>query len=307
MNDIDWRWLQTLLTVARVGNLSRAAAELGVSQPTLSRWLQALEHRLGTRLMLRHARGLTPTEPAKALLKELEGLDARMRAGLRRVGRNPSAVEGTVRISASEPVSAYVLPPILAALRERWPEVHIELVVDNRTRDVAVGDVDIAVRMFRPTQLGLIASHLGDLPLGLYAHPTYLQRHGTPTQADLRGHTLIGFDRDRLSLSYLQHLLDTPLPVTRESFQVRCDSMLTQTELVRQGVGIGPAHAGVFVGELVRVLAHVSLPPLSVWLVMAEDQRNTAPTHSVYRYLAAALTAHCTRVNEIASQELRDT
>ena len=106
-------------------------------------------------------------------------------------------VRGTVRISASEVIGIEVLPPILAELRDHYPELAVELSLSDAVEDLLRQEADIAVRMVAPTQDALLTRRIGGIPLGLYAHRRYLDRHGTPkTLGDLAHHTMIGFDRE---------------------------------------------------------------------------------------------------------------
>jgi hypothetical protein len=108
-----------------------------------------------------------------------------------------AADRGAVRVTASDVVGCEVLPPILAAFHAGHPGIAVELVLTNRNEDLARGDADIAVRMVRPTQSGLVARKIGAARIGLYAHRDYLARVGVPRSlADLANHCVIGFDRD---------------------------------------------------------------------------------------------------------------
>ncbi|MDA4629786.1 LysR substrate-binding domain-containing protein, partial [Escherichia coli] len=106
------------------------------------------------------------------------------------------AVEGTVRIGASEVIGTEVLPQILAPLLETYPALHIELSASDTVENLLNREVDIAVRMAEPTQEALLVRNVGGISLGLYAHRAYLARYGAPrTLAELKNHRLIGFDR----------------------------------------------------------------------------------------------------------------
>ncbi|MGJ5222331.1 LysR family transcriptional regulator, partial [Bradyrhizobium oligotrophicum] len=200
MNDLaDWSLLRSFLAVSRRGSLSAAARATGLTQPTVGRHIDELEAGLGTALFTRSQAGLLPTEAATALLPHAEAMEAAFAALVRaaKSGGDPLQPRGVVRISASEIVGTFVLPPILAGIRGRFPDIVIELVLNNRTDDLLRRDADIAVRMIRPKQDGLVARRLGHIPLGLYAHRDYIARFGLPdTIAALAAHHVIGFDRD---------------------------------------------------------------------------------------------------------------
>ncbi|MEI9964655.1 MAG: LysR family transcriptional regulator [Caulobacteraceae bacterium] len=193
---IPWDIYRSFLAVARRGSLSGAARALQLTQPTLGRHVDQMEQALGAPLFTRSPQGLLPTETALALVPIAEAMESAAAAIVRAASARPGEIAGVVRVTASEVVGAEVLPPILAGFCERHPKTDFELHLSNRTEDLLRRDADIAVRMVRPTQAGLVARRLGDTVLGLHAHRRYLE--GSPpigSLADLAGVRLIGFDR----------------------------------------------------------------------------------------------------------------
>src|SRR5271165_5961022 len=192
-----WDELRTFLEVARDLSLTGAARRLGLTQPTVGRHIDALEEALGVTLFTRSPRGLNPTPAAIALAPHAEAM-AVAAAALARSASSEAAIDrGVVRVTASEIVGAEVLPPIFAGFRARNPGIAVELAVTNRNEDLARGDADIAVRMVRPTQSGLVARRIGAARIGLYARRDYCDRFGAPRSfADLAHHRMIGYDRD---------------------------------------------------------------------------------------------------------------
>src|SRR5580704_316405 len=192
----DWDLYRSFLAVLAEGSLSAAARRLGLTQPTLGRHIEALEEALGGAVLFtRSPSGLNPTEAALALGPHVEAMAAAAEALLRTASGEIDAARGVVRITTSEIMGAEVLPAILTGFHEQWPEVTIELVLSNRQEDLLRRDADIAVRMARPRQEALVARHVGDVTLGLFAHQRYLAAHGTPTSLADAAHSAIGFDR----------------------------------------------------------------------------------------------------------------
>jgi DNA-binding transcriptional LysR family regulator len=157
----SWDELRTFFEVLRDGSLSGAARRLGLTQPTVGRHVDALEEALGVTLFTRSPRGLAPTPAAIALAPHGEAMAAAAAALSRSASSEAALDKGVVRVTASEIVGCEVLPSILAAFHARHPGVAIELAVTNRNEDLARGDADIAVRMVRPTQSGLVARRIG--------------------------------------------------------------------------------------------------------------------------------------------------
>jgi DNA-binding transcriptional LysR family regulator len=113
----------------------------------------------------------------------------------------------------------------------------VELALSNRNEDLLRSDADIAVRMVRPTQGGLVAKRIGRIDVGLYGHRRYLKAHTMPQRLqDLRQHALIGYDRDQ---GYARMIEKMGAPFTRDKFAFRSDSDLAQLAALRAGFGIG--------------------------------------------------------------------
>ena len=286
----SWDELRTFVEVTRDSSLSGAARRLGLSQPTVGRHIDGLEAALGLTLFTRSPRGLTPSPAALALAPHVEAMAAAAAALARAASGEAAADRGVVRVTASDVIGCEVLPPILAAFRAEHPGVAIELVLTNRNEDLARGDADIAVRMVRPTQSGLVARRIGAARIGLYAHRDYLARFGEPRSlADIANHCMIGFDRDNRSF---RGAGDFAQRLTREDFGFRCDSDLAHLAALRAGVGVGGCQENIArrTPELVAVLPNAIQYALEVWLVMHEDLKATRRVRLLFDHLASGLT-----------------
>ncbi|MDG1431558.1 MAG: LysR family transcriptional regulator, partial [Paracoccaceae bacterium] len=153
LHKLDWSLVQSFLAVAEHGSLSAAAKALGASQPTVGRQIKAMEVALGVTLFVRQPRGLVLSETGSDLIEPAKAMqEAVNEISLRAAGREDATI-GTVRITASITVSHYVLPPIIAAIRLAEPGVAIELVPSDESENLLFREADIALRMYRPTQL----------------------------------------------------------------------------------------------------------------------------------------------------------
>jgi DNA-binding transcriptional LysR family regulator len=296
-----WELYRSFLAVLQEGSLSAAARTLGLAQPTLGRHVEALEAALGLALFTRSQLGYAPTEAALALQPAAQAL-ATAAAALRRVasaqGGDGRQVKGTVRISASEIMGVEVLPPILAALREKHPALVIELSLSNRLEDLLQREADIAVRMQPPQQDVLVARRIGSIALGLHAREDYLARHGTPrTVEDLAGHSLIGFDRETAFIRNLRRELGG---VKREYFALRSDSDVAQLAAIRAGFGIGFCQVGLARRDprLKRLLARRLALRLDTWVAMHQDLRDSPHCRATFDALAAGLQAYIASAGE---------
>jgi DNA-binding transcriptional LysR family regulator len=296
-NDVGWEWWRSFLAVLREGNLSRAARQLGLTQPTVGRHIDELEQALGVSLFTRSPKGLAPTDAGVELRSHAQAMAAAAEALLRAASGGASETRGVVRVTASEIVGVEILPKIFADFRTRYPQVTIELSVTNVTQNLLEREADIAIRLPKPTQGAVIAKQVGKIRFGLFAHRDYLRRHGTPrTMEQLLDHTLIGFDKGGAAMPALPALLrDIPTPLTQNSFAFRSDSALAQVAMVRAGYGIGRGAdiAALFYPDVVPVLVDKYSAELDLWVAMHEDARNSRRVRLMFDHLVRSLTALC--------------
>lgn len=291
MTSPGWELWRTFDAVMREGSLSSAARVLGLTQPTAGRHITELEATLRTgALFTRSARGLQPTEIARALAPHAEAMAAAAAALVRTASAPTDAAAGVVRISASEVIGAEVLPPILASLSSTHPGLTLELLLTNASSDLLRRDVDLAVRMTQPRQQALLAKSVGRVRLGFYAKRDYLARSAPiESAADLARHALIGFDRDEASLRSINAVWpDLP------SFTLRTDNQLAQLAAVRAGFGIGVVQEPIASRhrELIHVLSDTFTAHLPIWVAMHEDLRSTHRMRIAFDALVEGLTAH---------------
>jgi DNA-binding transcriptional LysR family regulator len=276
MSDPDWSHYRALLAVLRTGSLSGAARELGLTQPTLGRQINELERHLGAALFIR--------SHAEVMARAAEAM-ARAASG------GADETRGVVRVTASDIVGVEVLPPLLASFRRCHPNVKIELDLSNDIEDVLHGAADIAVRMVAPTQEALVARKIGVVGIGLYGHRRYFDGAAAPSRpAEIKGHALIGFDRER---PYLRALMKR-LPITREDLTFRADNDLAQLAAIRAGLGIGFIQHAIARrdSDLIAVCPLEIGISLDMWLVLHEDLRASRRMRLMLEHLAAGLSAH---------------
>lgn len=289
----DWGLIQAFVVVAEQGSLSAAARKLGVSQPTLGRQVKALEADLGAPLFERHARGFRLSTLGQSLISSAQDMATAANALSLTAAGQAHDLRGTVRITASDVVSHFLLPPVLAKLRQAAPEIALELVPTDHTENLLFHEADIAIRMYRPEQLDMVTRHVGDLALGLFASTDYLDLRGRPAQfEDILGHDMVGFDRSDLLVAGLR---SAGLDVDRDWFPVRCDRQVIYWQLVRAGCGIGITQLSVGRAEpcVEQVLPEAPLPALPVWLTAHGALRQTLRVALVWEALDAALAAEC--------------
>ncbi len=293
----DWSHLQTFVAVAEEGSLSAAARALGCSQPTMGRHIAALQDALGVRLFERRTGGLELTPTGLELLHHARGMaGAAQRLALSAAGREES-LAGSIRITASDIVATYVLPPILTALHLAEPEIEIELVASDRTENLLLREADIAVRMYRPTQADVFRKKVAEMQIGMFAAPGYLKRRGTPRQLeDFLQHDVIGYDRNE---QVIEGLRAVGLEVERDFFSFRCDSQVVCWKMVVAGFGIGFNQLSVGLAEpaVQQIEVDVPLPRLPLWLTAHNELKTSLRVRRVFDFLAEHLAKATARKN----------
>ncbi|MEE9427460.1 MAG: LysR family transcriptional regulator [Paracoccaceae bacterium] len=289
LRSLDWALIQAFCTVAEEGSLSAAGRRLGQSQPTMGRHIKSIELALGVELFHRVPRGLALTHVGLEILNHAQEME-RAAAGLCLAAEGQAVdLRGTVRITASVVFSHFILPPVIAQIRTQLPEIDIELVPSDTTENLIFREADIAIRMYRPTQLDVITSHVADQEIGLYVSRTYLERVGKPTtMEDALALDFVGFDRNDL---IIRSMTAVGQDVDRDFFPVRCDDQAAYWHLVKAGCGIGATQKIIGDAEplVERILPGIELDTLPIWLTAPEALRSNARIRKVWDILAQAL------------------
>ncbi|MEM7729828.1 MAG: LysR family transcriptional regulator [Pseudomonadota bacterium] len=193
-DSIDWDKLKTFHAAARSGSLTAAAEVLGISQSAVSRQIAALEDGMNVPLFHRHARGLTLTEEGTVLFKtadEVHGQIAKSLANVQNVRQLP---QGVLRVSSPISLGSNWLTTVLPEFMKAYPEIEVQLILEDSEHDLTAFDVDCALRPWPSTQGDLIERKLGRITQSLYASPSYLAEFGAPLSAeDLDNHKIVAF------------------------------------------------------------------------------------------------------------------
>ena len=289
----DWSLWRSFAAVVKHGSLSAAARALRLSQPTLGRHIETLETDLGLALFERTLNGLKPNAAALRLYAPVtEAQSALAEAAILAEGAQET-LGGTVRITASAMISNYVLPGLLATIRDRYPGIRIESVPSDSAENILLREADVAIRMFRPTQLELVTRHLGEIPIVPAAHQASIRarRSSLITIDDLWSHDLLGFDRlDAIIL----HARGLGVTLTRENFTLLSDDQPHLWELLKAGLGIdfGQANLARTTPGIVIVPVDLRIPALPVWLTTHKELFTSHRIRAIYDALAEGLHAY---------------
>ncbi len=208
--------LQAFARVVEAGSFTKAAQTLHMSKTTVTQLVQQLEARLRVKLLNRTTRQvkITPDgavyyERVVRLLADLEDADTSLSSAL-------ASPKGRLRVDVPSPLARLILMPALPAFHERYPEIQFDMGVSDRMVDLIGDNVDCVLRGGEVTDPSLIVRHVGDLRLGVYAAPSYLERAGTPR------HPRELIDTHHRTVGYLRSRSGKVAPITmrREDEQI---------------------------------------------------------------------------------------
>ncbi len=269
--DVDLNLLRYFVAVADAASFSKAAAQLGVPRPTVSRAVARLEDALGVRLLQRTTRHVALSTTGAAFYERVAPRLTALRCSIADVPELDEQPTGRLRVTCAVDVGAAVIADIAARFTARYPSIELEVSLSNTLVDIVAERYDAALRVsMRPLKDStLSAKNLGAFVLQIYASPLYLARRGTPkTLADLGRHDWVRFrGADQVRLQGPDGKATIP-----RTGRLACDEMFFAREAVRAGAGLGLlptfiAHAAVASGDLVRVLPRWSTPSGSLWFV----------------------------------------
>ncbi|MGQ0661623.1 LysR family transcriptional regulator [Sphingosinicella sp.] len=184
--------------VAETGSFARAAERMGLSKPVLSRRVARLEQQLGARLLTRTARGAQPTDIGSAYHARAANILAELEAAEEVVAEAVTQVAGPIRLTAPLSFGIRHLAEALSEFAATHPKVELDIVLEDRTVDLAEGGYDLAVRIGQLRDSALIARRIAPMRRAVVASADYLARRGRPeTPADLAGHDVLLYAYDQ--------------------------------------------------------------------------------------------------------------
>lgn len=264
---LDWDDLRIALSIAERGTLSGAAADLRVSHPTLSRRLQLIERRLGTQLFERTPAGLRPTPAGEEVRQFAQRLRQDIGALERQLGGRDSGHDGTVRLTAPDAVSEYLLPGVLAAVCREHAGLQFELLVSNDVLSLAQRQADIALRVTRTPHETMRGRQVGTVAMAVYAPRQWA---GQGEAGSWAGRPWVGFDAALACSGPGAWLART---VGAGDIRFRANTLLGAAQAARAGIGCAvlPCLVGGAIPELARLGAPLEELAQPLWLLMHPD------------------------------------
>ena len=274
---MDWDKLRIFHAVADAGSLTHAGEVLHLSQSAVSRQIRALEESLGATLFHRHARGLILTEQGELLFDATRSMTRRLDAAAARIRDSEEEVFGDLRVTTTFGFGSLWLAPRLGHLYAGYPNLKIELMLEERVLDLPMREADVAIRMKEPSQADLIRKRLMSIRMRLYATPSYLDAHGTPARMeDISAHRLICQNTNSPQVSagatLVKHLLTYnvgSLLTVNNYFGV------LQGVIHNLGIGVLPDYLAMDQPGLLPVLPEIDSAEVPVFLAYPEELRQS--------------------------------
>mgnify|MGYP003347335262 FL=1 len=186
--------IELFCKAAELGSFTAAAEALGLTPASVSRSISRLEARLGVRLFARTTRQIRLTGEGELYRQQCQQALEQIAEAERMITGTQKVPSGVLRISVGTPYAHYRLIPLLPSFQAAFPQVEVELNISNRIIDFVEEGFDLAIRLGIPQDSRLIAHHLEDASLGIFASPSYLQKHGAPKSiSELSKHRCIQF------------------------------------------------------------------------------------------------------------------
>lgn len=291
---MDWDKLRIFHAVADAGSLTHAGDVLQLSQSAVSRQIRALEESLDTILFHRHARGLILTEQGELLFDATKTMSRTLESAAARIRDAEDEVYGELRVTTTTGFGTLFLAPRLPALYAQYPDLKIDLMLEERVLDLPMREADVAIRMKEPSQADLIRKRLMTVNMRLYASTEYLRANGTPQVLDdLADFRLISQNITSQQVSVgaqlIRELTARPL---RSSFTVNNYFGVLQAVLNHLGIGVLPDYVSEDFPELVHVLPDVASGDIPVFLAYPEELRHSRRISAFREFVVEEIVAY---------------
>jgi DNA-binding transcriptional LysR family regulator len=279
---LDWNDLHHFVVLAREGTLSAAARGLGVDHVTVARRVAALEAATALKLVDRRARSYALTEDGRRIAGAASAMEEAAFGVERAIQATKPGVSGEVAVSAPPSLANALVAPKLIALRRQHPGIMIKLIGEKRRASLNRREADIALRLSRPSEPGLVARRIGYFGFSLYGAPDYLKE--TPPHA----FAFIAYDtsmEDTPQQQWLKAIVGT------RDIVLRTSDLENQAAAARAGVGLAalPHFLGDGDPRLQRCQSDRKEVGRDVWLVVHRDLRRAPAVRAVMEFLANCL------------------
>ena len=276
---MDWDKLRIFYAAVEAGSFTQTAEQLDVNQSSVSRKIRNLESELGVTLFHRHARGLTLTEQGELLYRTVQDVSNRLQSAETMLADSKGKPFGDLCITTPVGLGATWLAPRLSEFLQLYPDIRVQLRLDNVELDLTKGEAHVAIWLRAPTQADLIQRRLFTVHLHVYASTSYIKRHGQPRQlTELDGHPILTFGGAPAPIKQLNWLEEAGLPSGQTRTPIlQVNSLYALKLAVQEGMGLAilPDYMARNDRDLIPLLRHEEMPKLDSYFVYPEAHRNS--------------------------------
>lgn len=289
---MDWDKLRIFHAAAEAGSFTHAGDALNLSQSAVSRQVAALERDLKQSLFHRHARGLVLTEQGEILYNTVSEVMNKLQTAEMLLSDTSTKPAGELRITAPIGLGTVWVTQWVREFQELYPDVNIELVLNDDQLDIAMRAADVAIWTAEPVQPDLIRRRLFDVNVRVFASAGYIRKYGAPNSLeDLARHRIVSYSgRPATHLMPIVWLetVGTNEGLTRTPV-FRVNSVIALKYAIQSGIGIGmlPEYMTGDESDLVPLLEHVKPPSLDVVFVYPEELRTAKKVNVLRDFLVA--------------------
>lgn len=278
---MDWDKLRIFHAAAQAGSFTHAGDVLHMSQSAVSRQVSALEHEIGVSLFHRHARGLLLTEQGELLYRTAQDVMRKLEAVQARLTDSKEKPSGLLRVTTTVGLGSTWLTSRLNEFVELYPEVELQVILNDDELDLSMREADVAIRLRQPVQPDLIQRKLFTVHFHLYASPAYLKRFGSPaTVEELSEHRIVLFGEPAPAYLREMNWLETAglAEGERRRTALRVNNVVAIKRAVQRGIGIAilPDYLIEPDSGLVQLIPEAKAPSFDTYFVYPSELRNTA-------------------------------
>lgn len=277
---LDWDKLRIFHTAAESGSFTHAAEKLGMSQSAVSRQISALEEDLSLKLFIRHARGLVLTEVGEQLFRTAHRMHWELQQVETQMSESQDVPTGPLLVTTTVGIGSTWLSSRIHEFLLLYPDIQIEIKLNDAELDLAMREADVAIRLHRPSQSEMIQRKLFTVHNHFYASKQYLADHGEPQNVeDLDNHRIITFGEPVPSylgdINYLERLGRSESSPRRAAMKVNAIYGMMQAAAAGIGIAMLPDYVTEGEGKLHRVLIGIELPAYEAYFVYPPALKNS--------------------------------
>ncbi|HQZ13148.1 MAG TPA: LysR family transcriptional regulator [Devosia sp.] len=269
---LDWDKLRIFHTAAESGSFTHAAEKLGMSQSAVSRQISALEEDLGLKLFIRHARGLVLTEVGEQLFRTAHRMHWELQQVETQMSESQEVPTGPLVVTTTVGIGSTWLSSRIYEFLELYPEIQIEIKLNDSELDLAMREADVAIRLHRPSQSEMIQRKLFTVHNHFYASDAYIKKFGEPRAVEeLDRHKIISFGEPVPSflgdINYLERLGRNEGGGRRPTLKV--NAIVGMLQACHAGIGIAmlPDYVTEAMPGLHQILVGIELPAYEAYFV----------------------------------------